>query len=128
VSARDPFREFTIAQRVKDVPVGSSAMSRAVEAFVEMEEAARRAAALFPAVVVQNDGRYELPLEEEDEDIDEMKIGYITVRGIESKAYVSSPDAYGFATGTNKYTDENIKVWWDGHRWVEVESLESGTE
>jgi hypothetical protein len=113
VSARDPFKDLTISDRLGSISSAGVSFDRAVRAAVEFERAMMKVSETVGGP--------------EPDKPSEIKIGYTTTDGRESKAYVSEPDVYGFATGTNKYTDEDVKVWWTGSNWVEVEDIESET-
>jgi hypothetical protein len=46
----------------------------------------------------------------------EIKVGYRTVRGAVSRAYVDEHSGIG----VDKYTSEDVRVEWDGSGWVEA--------
>jgi hypothetical protein len=57
--------------------------------------------------------------------VPEIKVGYVTVDGRDSVAYVAEePNAEGVHVGTGKYTDEDVAVWWSeaDQCWREVTS------
>lgn len=51
--------------------------------------------------------------------MDQIKVGYKSLNGYNSKAYVSEHPPH---IGTDKYTDEPLEVVPTDYGWVEVES------
>lgn len=47
---------------------------------------------------------------------EQIKVGYKTLDGHDSKAYIDSETG----VGTDKHSDRDIIVGWDGNRWVEL--------
>jgi hypothetical protein len=53
-----------------------------------------------------------------------MKIAYRSLSGFDSTAYVDEVAHPEFQThtGTDKYTDEDVTVFWNGTNWEEVKA------
>ena len=51
-----------------------------------------------------------------------LKVGYVTLYGGTSKAYIDEPESGDIWTGTNKHSDEPVSVRWDDalDEWIEV--------
>lgn len=50
-----------------------------------------------------------------------MKVDYTTNGGARSVAYLDGEPVNGRATATDKYTDDDVTLRWDGTNWTETD-------
>ena len=50
-----------------------------------------------------------------------MKVDYTTLSGARSVAYLDDARVGDVATGTDKYTDDDVSLLWDGNGWTETD-------